>query len=180
MLRTGVLTDYKVLEGMKTFDDQQFYQIGGIMQQKSGRANMMLASFIAAYGRIQLNKIQRDCERFGFQPVYSDTDSVYFMADESRLKNHKEINDAMEVLAKVHCHDTNLGACKFETVDDVGNCLQEYNALHPDEEPLRYPFADDMVTLALKSYALRNTFTGRYLLKGKGIPEWMMSNKTEL
>jgi hypothetical protein len=52
--------------------------------------------------------------------------------------------------------------------------------MHPDQEPLRYPFADEMVTLALKSYALRNTMTGKCMLKGKGIPEWAMSNKTHL
>jgi hypothetical protein len=29
----------------------------------------------------------------------------------------------MDVLSAEHCHDTKLGACKFETEDDVGNCL---------------------------------------------------------
>lgn len=41
----------------------------------------MIASFITAYGRIQLNKIQRDIAKVGFLPIYSDTDSVYFMVN---------------------------------------------------------------------------------------------------
>jgi hypothetical protein len=37
-----------------------------------------------------------------------------------------------------------------------------------------------MITLALKSYALKNTYTGKFLLKGKGIPEWMVGNEDKL
>ena len=51
--------------------------------------------------------------------------------------------------------------CKYETEDDVGNCLEEYNKnINEDDEPLRYPFADEFVTLALKTYALKSNLTG--------------------
>lgn len=51
----------------------------------------MLAAFITAYGRIQLNIIQRDLEKHGFSLLYSDTDSVYFHAPEDW--SNRKINE---------------------------------------------------------------------------------------
>jgi DNA polymerase elongation subunit (family B) len=56
---------------------------------KSSKNNMILAAFITAYGRIQLNKIQRDCDKLGLDVIYSDTDSVYFMCDHERFPTNK-------------------------------------------------------------------------------------------
>lgn len=73
-----------------------------------------------------------------------------------------------------------IGKCKFETADDVGNCLKKYNEkIAENDEPLRYPFADEFVALALKTYALKSNFTGKTLLKGKGIPAWMIRQEDE-
>jgi len=33
-----------------------------------------------------------------------------------------------------------------------------------------------MVVLAMKTYALKSNYTRQMLLKGKGIPEWMVGN----
>jgi len=83
----------------------------------------------------------------------------------------------MDKLAELHCDPFKIGKCKFETVQDVGDCLEEYNKnVQLGDEPLRYAFADEFVTLALKTYALRSTITGKCLLKGKGIPEFMLKN----
>lgn len=30
-------------------------------------------------------------------------------------------------LSEIHCHDTIIGKCKFETEDDIGNMLKIYN-----------------------------------------------------
>jgi len=134
----------------------------------------MLASFITAYGRVQLNKIQRDIELLGLQCVYSDTDSVYFRVNPELNWTNKQINDALDKLGQLHCHKTEIGKCKYETADDVGNCLEVYNKnIKEGDEPLRYCFADEAVILALKSYALKSNITGETLLKGKGIPVWM-------
>ena len=37
-----------------------------------------------------------------------------------------------------------------------------------------------MTTLCLKTYAMKNTMTGKFILKGKGIPEWMMNKPSML
>lgn len=122
MLKSGSLLEYKALNIGS--EDKVFYQVGGVSSQKSSTANIMIAAFITSYGRIQLNRIQRDCDKLGFIPEYSDTDSVYFSVDKNRLTNHKMINEAMAKLSELHCHATRLGACKFETEEDVGNCLE--------------------------------------------------------
>jgi hypothetical protein len=41
---------------------------------------------------------------------------------------------------------------------------------------MNYPFGDEAVTLTTKSYAIRSTITGKCLLRGKGISEWMMKD----
>ena len=73
--------------------------------------------------------------------LYSDTDSVYFYAPEDW--SNKKINEQLDKIGKKHCDDTELGKCKFETSDDIGDCLEEYNKHVKDgDEPLKYPFFD--------------------------------------
>ena len=57
--------------------------------------------------------------------MYSDTDSVYFMSNNDW--DNQTTNIQMKKIADIHCDDKLIGMCKFETQDDVGNCLEEYN-----------------------------------------------------
>ena len=106
--------------------------------------------------------------------MYSYTDSVYFFAPEHWT--NREINYKIDEFAKEHFDPSKLGYCKFETNDDIGNPLPKYNEnISEGDEPLRYEFFDEFVTVALKTYAIKSNITNRFLLKGKGIPEWMVS-----
>lgn len=109
--------------------------------------------------------------------MYSDTDSIYFRVNPDLNWTNRQINEQMKKIEEIHCHDTKIGMSKFETSDDVGDCLEEYNQVIADgDEPLEYPFADEIVCLALKSYAIRSTHkTGKTMIRGKGIPQWMIS-----
>lgn len=158
MAKTGLLEQCDEIK----FDgsDKTFYQIGGIQETSTKNVNMMVGAFTTAYGRIKLNQIQRDVLKHGFRLLYSDTDSVYFEVGEHMTTN-SQINTAMDTLGKIQCHKTQIGMSKYETADDVGNCLQITN-LHKqsDDENLRYSYADQGVFLAPKSYAIRSTTTG--------------------
>lgn len=80
----------------------------------------------------------------------------------------------MEKLKAMHCDDHIIGKSKFETKDDIGDCLPKYNEkIAEGDEPLKYTFADEFVTLCCKSYALKSNYTGVCLLKGKGIPNYL-------
>lgn len=136
MMANGAITNFRE----KDIQGKKFYEFSGLSEQKSQYTNIMLASFITAYGRIQLNRLQRDIASFGFNLLYSDTDSVYFFAQ--KQWSNKEINDKLDALGKIHCHKTEIGKCKYETKDDIGDPLPIYNKNVVDDEPLRYEFFD--------------------------------------
>jgi hypothetical protein len=59
------------------------------------------------------------------------------------MTSNSQINEAMDALGQIHCHKTQIGMSKYETADDVGNCLQITNLQkQPGDEDLKYAFAD--------------------------------------
>lgn len=60
-------------------------------------------------------------------------------------------------LGEIHCHDTIIGKCKYETADDIGNMLKIYNK--DKDTPLLHDFADECVFLSTKTYALKSNYT---------------------
>ncbi len=112
----------------------------------------MLAAYITARARLNLLEGLEAVEAAGYDPIYSDTDSIY------AHKTERHTPELFEKHLAPLLHDSKLGAFKLETFDDVG------------EE-----FATGCF-VAPKLYALKGPNTGIEVVKARDVVEWLVKN----
>jgi DNA polymerase elongation subunit (family B) len=115
----------------------------------------MIASYITARGRLQLIEALEAFDMAGYEPIYSDTDSVYAHVTPRATKESFDQHIAPLL------HDSRLGAMKLEMKDNVG-----------EEEAIG-------VFVAPKLYALRGPTTGKEKVVARGILRWMTASDAE-
>jgi DNA polymerase elongation subunit (family B) len=108
-----------------------------------------VASYITARGRLQLIDALEACEKAGYLPLYSDTDSIYAQ------KTDKSTPELFEKYIAPLLHDSKLGGFKLEMNDNVG----EDTAIG--------------CFVAPKLYALKGPTTGEEKIVARGILKWI-------
>lgn len=148
--------DLSIIEKM---NDRYFRVVG--RTQCHANSNFLIASMITAGARIKLHRKQMELHKLGFLVIYSDTDSIYFCDNENWSEE--------ESIAKYE-------QAKKEVFDSTG----ALGGLKPEiEEKLGCESCDDAVFVALKMYSLRNSESGKEIVKCKGLAQWNLYGDNE-
>lgn len=135
--------------------NDRYTSYSGVQVSEAKRTNFMLASYITARGRLQLIETLEAFDKAGYEPIYSDTDSVYAHITE------RATPELFQKYIAPLLNDSRLGAMKLEMKDNVG----EAEAVG--------------VFVAPKLYALRGPNTGEEKVVARGILKWMTSDDQE-
>lgn len=135
--------------------NDRYTSYSGVQVSEAKRTNFMLASYITARGRLQLIETLEAFDKAGYEPIYSDTDSVYAHI------THRATEELFQQHITPLLNDSRLGAMKLEMKDNVG-----------EDEAIG-------VFVAPKLYALRGPNTGVEKVVARGILKWMTSDDME-
>lgn len=140
--------------------ENNYFKFSATIEKNFSDTNFIIASYITARGRRLLHQYQTKIINLGYDIIYSDTDSLYFAANEKWTE--EERNKQQDYLNKNIIDNVNLGGSKLEIADKIS-----------------YPYSDDAIFVGLKMYALRSTHTGKELITCKGLPSWLCGGHDE-